>query len=741
MFKMRGKTVIFKRGLLFFMSLLFCVFLSSHTYSQKESKEIDSLKNVLSKKLSTNSYVDHLNAIAKGYWSINLDSAKVYSDLALKESKKNNYIKGKAKAFNILGVIDYYKSNYEAALHNYQKALKAYKEIHYFEGIISAKINIASIQRAQGNFDKAILSCKYALNALKQIDNKQLFTATNFNMGLVLMDLGKYEEALNYILQSSKSAEINNDQTYLGLSYNSLASIYTNLNLHEKATEYYKKAIDIFTEINDLHNTYFANINLANNFRKLENYKEAKKILTATLDKIKDGKYKFIEAYGYRTFGDVLLEMKDYQLAEKNLLKAYQLSVMMQDAHSLPYILTSLGNVYLNLKNFDAAINYLSLAKKEALQTKNYLHLSYCHEVLHKVYLKKQEFKNALLHYTIHKKYQDSFSLDNREKIIGEMRIKFDTDLKEKENEILRKDNEIQALNILQQEGFKDILYGSLFLTAILLSYLTFRFQKNIRAKRVLKEKNAIIKLQKEDLQKALTYSKEVNDQLTIGNNTKEKLFGVIAHDLINPFNVVLGYTNLLLEDFDMFSDAEKKETIGIINKASVNNHNLVKNLLDWSRLQQNRITVNNENLKIQTLIEDAVAPYLEYAKKKNIEIVYNFELHNLFCDKNILKTAIANLFFNAVKFTKTSHKIFITSKLQNNTKTIEIKDQGVGIAQSRLKKLFHLMSSCTTKGTANEKGSGLGLIITKELIEIAGGTLTINSKVNAGTSVLLTFA
>ncbi len=633
----------------------------------------------------------------------NLDSTIYYSEKALQLSLLKKDTSLVSSSYIILGSGYFYKQDFENA------TIIANKCLHYLEDVdlpgfkmMCHKIIAASFRRKK-DFNNAIKHFKKAIAYANKPDEKMF---AKINLGtLYLEHKNSTPELAKGILLEVLEYHVANPNK---LSNKTLYAMFEGLSLTPTSA---KEAIQ---------------------------YADSS-VVYAKKDGAKSVRYIVALSSKART----LFLNKKYTKAIDNYKKSLSLSKEIGYTHSILENYTQLARVYGTKANYNVSLKYIDSLENYYKNNKVDLSVG-INEILDMkiaIYSALENYKKANIFLKKKHIYLDSINKEKHYNAYLEFGRKYESELKTKENTILKQDLSIKELTIIKEQKIKNNLYFAFFLSLVLMLYAYYRYRKNLKAKNILKEKNAIIEQQKGDLEHALSYSEKVNDELEIANKTKEKLFGVIAHDLINPFNAVIGYTNLLLEDYDMFSEAEKKETIRIINNASVNNHILVKNLLDWSRSQQKRIVVNNEHLAINTLIEDAIAPYLDYAKKKDIKIVYNLEFNNLYSDKNILKTAIGNLFFNAVKFTKASHKIFISTKLLNNIKTIEIKDQGVGIAKSRLQELFKLTGSHTTKGTQNEKGSGLGLIISKEFIELAGGHLKIKSKVDAGTSVFLEFA
>ncbi len=257
------------------------------------------------------------------------------------------------------------------------------------------------------------------------------------------------------------------------------------------------------------------------------------------------------------------------------------------------------------------------------------------------------------------------------------------------------------------------------------ITYSSFRLKRKTANSLALK--NEVIENQKEALEKS--------------DKNKQRLLGILAHDLINPFNVILGYTKLLDEDYASFSKNERKQFISAINKYAKSSYNLTRNLLDWVKVQQNRLVVKKETLNCKNIIATAIEPYMILANKKNINVSTNIS-DNIFveADKNMLKSVIGNLFVNAVKFTNKKGEIkFHLNKNKDNTVTIAIEDNGVGMSQQQLSNLFDITKVSSSQGTNNEKGLGLGLVFSKELMELQNGSLQMFSKKDVGSKAVLT--
>jgi PAS domain S-box-containing protein len=234
---------------------------------------------------------------------------------------------------------------------------------------------------------------------------------------------------------------------------------------------------------------------------------------------------------------------------------------------------------------------------------------------------------------------------------------------------------------------------------------------------------------------------KEKEAKLEKSNKTKDKFFSIIAHDLKAPFNTLLGFSNLLYENFDDYSKEEQKEFLNIIRNGINSSYKLLENLLVWSRSQRGAIKFKPEKINLHLLTNEIQKLLNQSILKKSIlfenKIAGKFYVY---ADKDMLSTIIRNLLSNAIKFTPKGGNITLVSRLKKTIKSqeyveISVKDSGVGISEQMQSKLFDIGEAISTRGTENEKGTGLGLILCKEFVEKHNGEIWVESKVGKGTT------
>jgi len=264
--------------------------------------------------------------------------------------------------------------------------------------------------------------------------------------------------------------------------------------------------------------------------------------------------------------------------------------------------------------------------------------------------------------------------------------------------------------------------------------------RQNKLLQKTVARRTADISKQKEILQTQSDQLKVSNEKLNLLNSTKDKFFAIISHDLRSPFNSILGFTDLLVEDYDSYDDSRRKEIILLLSKASQCAFNLLDNLLTWSRAQRGQIKINKEQLNLKQLVETSIAPYKYNASKKNIEIIINIPADiTVFIDRNTAKICVENLVNNAIKFTPEGGSVTIDYHENENNIELSIIDTGVGMTAEAIGKLFRIEEGISTKGTNNEKGTGLGLILCKEFINKNGDDISVFSEVGRGSKFIIT--
>lgn len=233
---------------------------------------------------------------------------------------------------------------------------------------------------------------------------------------------------------------------------------------------------------------------------------------------------------------------------------------------------------------------------------------------------------------------------------------------------------------------------------------------------------------------------KEYTEQLKDLNSTKDRLFSVIAHDLKSPFTSLLGSASFLAQENSKLGGEEINILAGSIYKSATNIYNFLENLLQWARTQLNIVQFNPQKLYLHDITKQIIDLYSENISKKCIKIVDETDSgHFAFADYQMTSMVLRNIISNAIKFTNLNGKIVLQSSADEKFLKVCVTDNGVGIPQDIINKLFKVDEYISTLGTNKEKGTGLGLILCKEFVEKNGGQIFVESEQGAGTTFSFT--
>ena len=253
------------------------------------------------------------------------------------------------------------------------------------------------------------------------------------------------------------------------------------------------------------------------------------------------------------------------------------------------------------------------------------------------------------------------------------------------------------------------------------------------------------IKIAEREISKHLVEIRKQKEELEELNATKDRFFAILAHDLRNPFTAVHSIIQSLLTSFD---DLETDEHLFYIDRVSqIASHivTLLDNLLLWARSQSGKMLLHTEKLEINELVEENLVFAKAIAEKKGINLSSDLPPGVLaYGDRNMINTVLRNLISNAIKYTETKGSVTVSARnvqSEDNKAFVEIlvSDSGIGIKEKHLNKLFRIDQNPSTRGTSDEKGTGLGLLICKEFVEKNGGTIRVNSKETVGSDFIFT--
>jgi PAS domain S-box-containing protein len=632
---------------------------------------------------------------------------------ALNLSFKRNYLKGQGIAYKNIGNLMFYSKNYDSAIVYYNKALQVYSDknipLYFKSGILN---NIGNVNRMKKDFKTALKYYNLALEISLDIEDKNLEAIIYKNIATTYKNKEDYNLAKDYFFKSINIAKEIDLKRVLIESYYELSDLYEKTNELKNSLEYYK----LFSLLKDSVYDNERNIHIA----ELEmRYNKKQQEETINILKLKRQQTHIIYLSVLSLFLIILLYVNYKRL---KLKKSDNKLISEQKA-----ILESL-NKELKEKNFELEKHKLQLIESEQLYR-----MIFENSPLGNALIDSkgdfQKINNALL---------KIFGLVNDKEIISKNLFDFsilkrtniliDFEKVISENKVCTGEIQIKSLN-----GNKVVIYYHLY--------------------PIVDDKGKVSKVQAIAIDITDKYLKDKainlkNIELQEMNATKDRFFSIIAHDLKNPFNAVMGFANLLRDDYDSYSDEEKKQFIESIALASEDINNLLENLLKWAWSQSGKIEYNPEKINAIDIINECIDLVKVQADKKKITLnKLNADSVYIYVDANMIRTVIRNLLSNAIKYTPSEGSVkvnYMTKQLasengNSDVMEIAISDTGVGISKEDIDKIFKIGSRVKKLGTEGETGTGLGLILCKEFVQKNGGNIYVDSTLGKGSTFVFT--
>lgn len=601
-------------------------------------------------------------------------------------------------------------------------------------------------------------SLEYLLNYLKKVekegDNRKLIFAFN-NVGLIYKLWGDYNSAIEYNLKALKSAEETNDTLGKILAHNNIGMIYSEWQKYEKAIENLNNAYNLSIKYGDKLEIIRTLINLGTFYTKKKSISTAQAKYFEAIRLAEEIGKKHLISKCYFELGNIALNnpqkfaptnKEKYSKALDFFKQALQQNLDIYNKLEIGKANIKIGQTYLKQEEYKLALDNLNEGIA-LIQGQNYRNeLKDAYQCLAEVYLQKQDFKQAYEYLKKYSDLRDSIFSDDNGKKISEMEVRIEAAKKEKDKQILKKEQE--SVRYIQF-----LLVAVILIVVLITIGIYYRFVTTNKHNKDLQSNNEKLeianKMLKENEEALMTLNAnlatmnekliESEESLSKSNATKDKFFSIIAHDLKNPIQGILLSTELLQQFERMRPEVVKKQVSGV-HETTKYLSTLLNNLLNWARSQSNKVEYTPMINNIYDIVEDNIMLHLAAAEKKSIYLHSTLPKQTTaYCDFNTVNTVIRNLISNALKFTPDNGSISINCDNKDDELVIIIEDTGVGIPEENLEKLFKEDVFLTTKGTAKEAGTGLGLILCKEFISLNKGKIWVESTVGVGTKFCFT--
>ncbi len=603
-----------------------------------------------------------------------------------------------------------------------EEALNLAKKIGYNAGEADILFEMSMMYFTLEEFQKSLDYGVKALNIRKQLGDKSKIARSYTYLAINYEYFGKYDSATSFLFKAIKFAEESKSKKELANAYNALGILNYVLKNYTIALDYTDKALVIRETIGDKRGIMSSLENFGLIYMNLKEYDKAISYHSKILNIKKEIGSKEEIAGTLDNLGICYMRLKDYTKALSYFNESLAIRKTTGGKRALASSYSQLGTLYSLQGNHSKSLEFLLRSyglRKEMADNRGMI------SSLKKItaeYKAIGDFTNAFKYSELYHSRNDSTFNENSIRQNNELESRFKSKLKDNEISLLQKDIDIERKNRI-------IYIVAVVLASLIAVVYFFSAKTKKRTNLLLVKKNEEILQQKEELSL-------LNSKLKKSNTDKDKLFSIIAHDLKNPFTALLGLSEILKFEFMTMKDEDKLKMINGIYDSSRNTYKLLENLLQWSRLQTGRIDFNPEKIDLYKAIFDVVELFKASASAKGIlirnEVVPGL---NAYCDNFMISTVLRNILSNSVKFSYQGGKVVIVSEQNLNSVQIEISDNGIGMNEQEISDVFEIDKVMVRKGTSNEEGTGLGLILCKEFIKKNRGEIWISSEPGKGST------
>ncbi|MFW6249246.1 MAG: tetratricopeptide repeat protein [Bacteroidota bacterium] len=667
--------------------------------------------------------VNQLNRVAFTHFPGKIDSVKFYAEAALEHALQLDYQRGRAEALRLLGIVNYYRSDFEEALQYYQNSLTIFELLKDKEGISKNYNNIAIIYDVQARREEALDYYLRSLEINRDIGFDKGIAYNLLNIGIIYQGLGRTAQALDSYMEALKSNQKRGDLVGVSLCLNNIATLYTDIGEAEQSIEYNRKALNIRKEIDDLFGMASSYNNIAMGHKTLNHTDSAKIYFDKAMDVALEVGDERTQAGVLTGLAEMYMQTDQMNKGIENLDAAYAIYTRINETEKIAHLLSRYGKAELKRKNLEAAREYISEGMSLAAQMNNIRLKRNLTQLMAQYYEKSGDNKNALEYYKRFIVLNDS--IDNERMRDRSLKLDAEYEFMKKENQMLLKQQEQEMISKNKMKRMLTLIVFALFIVLILVVLLYVISSSREKLKKTLEElksKNIEIASQKDVLAQQAS-------ELEKSDQVRNQLFSIIGHDLRGP----LSYASNALESA-MGRDQEYVTKILPVIKNNIGGiHEMMENLLQWASIKMKKESMKTAPVDIYKATSKVMIVLSGQASKKNIEIQNRITKNLLVeADQEMVEIVIRNLLTNAIKFSYQDSQIVVSSEIKDHFAVVCVRDWGTGMVEKDLHRILN-GDNFHQEGTSGEKGTGLGLSLVRELLHNFHGKLWAESSQGEG--------
>lgn len=593
-------------------------------------------------------------------------------------------------------------------------------------------LNNLALQSREIELQEAKIYAEEAEKLALEINDSLGLGRARGNLGWINYRLGNWEESFKQSKEGFQISNIIGDLEEASRSLNNLGSIYYQQQNYLGAIQQFQLAYKLSLNLKDNYTTIRSLNNIAFNYVKAGELDSALHYANKSIEFNKQNGSMYLTSFAQRVIGEVYLERGQLDEAISEFREALGLSQEISFRSFEASILHRLGNALIQKGNYSEAIKTLETAEKVSKEQGYLDELVNSYKLLAIAY---ENQGNILSSFQAQKSYiqlNDSINNEAAKSRLALTQGMFEAEKKEAELKLLQAKNDLQQHEINEKAKLISVGIVGIITIAGLLIWLIAINRRTKMINKQLEETTALINEQNEILEKRANELEEVN-------KVKNRIFSIVGHDLRAPVGHVKSALELLHSDFMTKNELDKH--LGQMKREVDGVFVTLDNLLRWSKAQLEGFNILKEPLNVHSIIENTIFIFANSAKDKGIQ--FHVDIHKesiIIADKNLLEVVIRNLVSNAIKFSNEGSVISLKTQASKTKNLITIEDQGIGMSQDQINEVLKGYILQSKSGTKSERGTGIGLLISKEFVEMNDGKMIIESKINHGTKITLEF-
>jgi len=623
---------------------------------------------------------DSMHKIAKQYVDIDLDSSILFSKKAIDLAVSQMDTVIEAKSYVNIGLCNDFMGNYSNAIANYKIALEKYSSINDYKGL-GITYNVMGI-------------AYYNINDYKQVSKY-------YALAIKYFEKADYKEGSAGVL-------------------NGMAALYSDMKEYKNALAYYNQSLELKRRLNDSIGITKTLLNIANietsqnqNFSKaLLHFEEA--LIIATIKKNNR-----ILSSCYFGLSSLYLDKKEYNDALKYAQMAFDLDIKTENKIGLCSSYIIMSESFHGLNQINNAFEMLFKAEQIAIEIDSKTYLRDVYSKLASYFSETKNFDKAFIYLSKASTIKDRIFSEDNKRIVEDLKASYETEKKDQLIDLLNEENKVKELEIKNATILKYFLVIILGLFIVLIFVIVGRYRFKAKISKLLENKN---------------------QELAISNAAKDRIFSIISHDLKGPIASFETITSVIHNNINQLPIERIRDLVYKMYGTSKDLQALLLNLLNWAKSQQDYFKINIKSFDLKNEIDKILNLYAHEIESKKVSIKsdVNFEINS---DKEILHLILRNIIQNSIKFSLEGGEIIISVYKDETYTVIKIVDFGIGMSKDDLTKLFKIEEDVSKIGNSSNKGSGLGLYLCYELVNLLNGEILVESELTTGSTFFIKLA